>query len=276
MSFLDRLERVFGRFAIPNITIFLVMGQVAVLLAAMFQLIGPQILEYAPITLKVGHWWRVVTFLFVPVFPSSAMGYVFLVFGWYLFYLMGSALESYWGVFRFNVFFFLSYGLTVGLTLFAPLSWVSNSFILGSIFLAFAYLNPDFELTLFFILPVKIKWLAMITWAINVAYFVVGDLSTKMQIAASTCSFLVFFGSDLLRRLGLGSGGRSGPRAVHEPREKTKDEPRHRCYVCGKTDQTNPEMDFRYCSKCAGDQCYCPEHIQNHVHVVTANEPAKK
>jgi SNF family Na+-dependent transporter len=107
MSLLDKLERLFGRFAISNLSLYLIIGQVFILLAAMIGRLDPELAMYAPATLKVGQWWRVVTFLFVPIFPSSMVGYVFLVFGWYLFYLMGSALEAYWGAFRFNVFFFL-------------------------------------------------------------------------------------------------------------------------------------------------------------------------
>lgn len=274
MSLLDKLERLFGRFAISNLAIYLIIGQVFIVLTALMGKLDPQLAMYAPAMLKVGQWWRVVTFLFVPIFPGSLVGYVFLVFGWYLFYLMSSALEAYWGAFRFNVYFFMSYLLTVGLTLFAPLSPVTNIYILGTVFLAFAYLNPDFEFTLFFILPVKVKWLALITWAFNTAFFILGDLSTRLQIAASTASFFLFFGGDLFRRLGLG-GRRSGG---YEGRAKAaeKAEPRHVCYVCGKTDISHPDLDFRYCSKCAGDQCYCPEHLQNHTHVGSAHDSQKK
>ena len=89
---------------------------------------------------------------------GGTLGLVFTAFGWYIFYLMSGALENYWGAFRFNLFLLLSFVLTVALSFLAPLHGVTNLFILGSVFLAFAYLNPDFELLLFFILPVKIKW----------------------------------------------------------------------------------------------------------------------
>src|ERR1043165_464844 len=97
--------------------------------------------------------------------PDEIWTWFFLAFGWYLFYLMGSALEAYWGVFRYNVYLFVSYVLLVGLAFLTPAAPVTNMFILGSVFLAFAYLNPDFEMILFFILPVKIKWLAFISTA---------------------------------------------------------------------------------------------------------------
>ncbi|HVS53092.1 MAG TPA: hypothetical protein VHD62_12115 [Opitutaceae bacterium] len=268
MSFLDKLERALGRFAIPNLTLYLVIGQVFVLLGAMLQLFDPRLVMLVPVLARVGQWWRIVTFLFLPPFPSSAAGYVFLVFGWYLFYLMGSALEGYWGTFRYNVFLFLSYALTVGLSFATPGAPVTNTFILGSVFLAFAYLNPDFELLIFFILPVKIKWLALLAWAWGTVLFIMGDLAVRLQIGASIASFALFFGGDILRN------GRASRRTkAHAAAARREDaEPRHRCYVCGKTDLSHPQLDFRYCSKCAGDQCYCPEHIHHHAHVVAADD----
>jgi hypothetical protein len=269
MAFLDKLERVFGRLAIPNLTLYLIIGQVFVLFASMFQQLDQRMLAYAPVlVMELGQWWRIFTFMFLVPVPGSLIGYVFLAFGWYLFYLMGNALEAHWGAFRFNLFLFISYALTVGLAFITPASPVTNIFILGSVFLAFAYLNPDFELVLFFILPVKIKWLALLTWAINTALFVTGDLATKLQIFASVLSFFLFFGRDMLMSVRY----RKRKMAKAAERASAEEEPRHRCHVCGKTDRSHPQLDFRYCSKCAGDQCYCPEHIQNHSHVVAADD----
>jgi hypothetical protein len=275
MSPLDRLERIFGRFSLPNLTLFIVIGQVFVQLARMLQVIDGGRLFYAPVLVLEGEWWRLFTFmLLVPTpsfFGSVSLGYMMMVFGWYLFYLMGSALEGYWGVFRFNVFLLLSYGLTIAVAWVTPDQPVSNLFILTSVFLAFAYLNPDFELLLFLILPVKIKWLALLTWILYVRDLAFGDTSLRLQIAAPIVTFLLFFGGDLLRSL------RQGQRVRARKAERIAEEgvPRHVCHVCGKTDLTNPELDFRYCSKCAGDQCYCPEHIHHHEHVVAPeNETA--
>lgn len=264
MSLLDRLERIFGRLAVPNLSLYLVIGQVFVLFAQMLHVLDPMKLFYAPILVVHGEWWRMLTFMLLVPLPASALGYVGAAFGWYLFYLMGGALEGYWGTFRYNVFLLLSWALTVGLGFFTPFVATTNLYIFGSVFLAFAYLNPDFELLLFFILPMRIKWLALLTWAIYAVNFIMGDLALRMQIAAPVATFLLFFGGDMVRS--LRQGRRAAAHRTTRAREEAK--PRHVCYVCGKTDLTNPEMDFRYCSKCAGDQCYCPEHIHNHEHVV--------
>ncbi len=268
MSFLDRLERIFGRLAVPNLALYIVIGQVFVLLVRMLNLLDGTLLLYAPAALMAGQWWRPFTFIFYldpgTWFGSQIAGYVMMVFGWQLFYLMGGALEHYWGTFRFNVFLLLSWALTVALAFITPHIVVSNLYILGSVFLAFAFLNPDFEILVMFILPVKIKWLAMITWALYAVGLVLGGMALRLQIAAPVVTFLLFFAPSMIRS--LQHGKRVATRRVE--RERERQQPRHVCHVCGKTDISNPELDFRYCSKCAGDQCYCPEHIHNHSHVV--------
>lgn len=272
MSFLDQLERALGRYAIRNLGLYLVIAQVFVFLTAMFGLVRLDALDFAPaLVLDAGQWWRVVTFMLIVPIPSGALGFVFTAFGWYIFFLMSNALEEHWGAFRFNVYLGLSYVLTVALSFFTPLQGVTNLYILGSVFLAFAFLNPDFELLLFFILPVKIKWLAVIAWAFNIVQFLRGDLAERLQIGATVVTFLVFFGPAMLHLL------RNGRRQAARRAERTVEEvrPRHVCHVCGKNDRTHPQLDFRYCSKCAGDQCYCPEHIHNHSHVVAADDAKK-
>ena len=267
MSLLDKLERTLGRLAIQNLTLYLVIGQVAFVLATLMQQVEPIRLVLLPLSVMNGEWWRLITFMFVVPLPGSLFGFVFLVFGWYLFYLMGSALETHWGAFRYNLFLFTSYALTIALSFVTPGAYVVNYFILGSVFIAFAYLNPDFELVLFFILPVKIKWLALISIVFGAYRFAVGGLPIRLQTAAAVITFLLFFGRDIV----TGVRYRQRKMARQAERVAREEAPRHVCYVCGKTDKTHPELDFRYCSKCEGDQCYCPEHIQNHSHVVAAN-----
>ena len=269
MSFLDHLERALGRYAIRNLALYLVIAQVFVLLTAMLGLLSLEALDFAPVlVLEGGQWWRIVTFMFIVPIPGGTLGFVFTAFGWYIFYLMSNALEHHWGAFRFNVYLGLGWVLTVALSFLAPLQGVSNLYILGSVFLAFAFLNPDFELLLFFILPVKIKWLAVIAWALNFVQFVRGGLADRLQIGASVVAFFVFFGPSMIHAL------RSGQRRVARRAERAVEEerPRHVCHVCGKTDRSHPDLDFRYCSKCAGDQCYCPEHIHQHSHVVAPDD----
>jgi membrane associated rhomboid family serine protease len=274
MSPLDKLEGWFGRFAIPHLTLMLVGGQVLVYLvmyaAAGSGEEGPSEirdhLALVPEKVLEGEWWRLFTFAVTPAFGANV---VWAFFGWYFFWMMGSALEAEWGTFRYNVFLLIGYLATVAVAFALPAqSHVATSsvFWLGSVFLAFAYLYPDYVIRLFFILPIPVKWLALMTWLGYgmTAFFAVraGQWNLLLVILAAVLNFLLFFGRDLLWRVGVRARRR-------EPLPPVKDDrrPQHLCRVCGITDRSHPMMDFRYCSKCEGDCCYCAEHLKTHEHV---------
>lgn len=264
MSLLDRLERKFGWFALPNLTLYIIIGQVGVLLGYLMGRVNLGFFVLWAQLVLHGQWWRIFTFVLMPPPPDMFFGYIGVAFAWYMFYLFGSTLEGYWGAFRYNLFLLVGYALTVGVAFFAPQYPATNLFLAGSVFLAFARLNPDFSILLLFILPVRIKWIALVTWIWYAYLAVTGGMMTRLMLAAAVGNYLLFFAGDIIRS--LRQGRRSMARraqAVVETRQ-----PRHVCHVCGKTDISHPDLDFRYCSKCAGDQCYCPEHIHNHAHVV--------
>lgn len=271
MSLLDRLERLFGRFAVANVTLYVVIAQVLVLLGWLLGRLDLNYFVLVPEWVVQGEWWRVFSFLVMPppISRPDPLRLVFVAFALYIFYFMGNALEGYWGTFRYNVFLLVGVLLTIGAAFLTPEMPATNAFLAGSVFLAFAYLHPDFELSLFFLLPVKIKWFALLTYALYTVSFVRGDWSVRFQILASIGNILLFFGRDIV--LSMRQRRRQMAREAQRA-SRSEREPRHVCHVCGKTDITHPQLDFRYCSKCSGDQCYCPEHIQNHAHVVAADE----
>jgi len=258
MSLLNNLERKFRRFAISNITLYLILGQV---LFFVFALSGRFILGrvvLVPELVLRGEWWRLITFLFIPPMTNP----IFAFFAWYLFYLMGNALEGHWGAFRYNIFLLVGYLVTVAVTFLFPYSVATNIFIGGSVFLAFAYLYPDFQLFIFFIIPLKIKWLALLTWLGYAYEVIVGSWSIRLLVFASISNFLLFFGKDIFWRIKTGNR-----KMVFQARQySTGKEPFHKCAVCGKTDISAPQMEFRYCSDCGG-LGYCKDHIFNHEHV---------
>jgi len=268
MSLLNRLERTLGRFAIPNLSLYLVIGQILFLGLAMFAQFDLERISLLPNAVKEGEVWRLITYLVVP--PAGALTMlraIFLAFSLYMFYLMGSALEHSWGEFRFNAYLIIGWALTTAGAFISPGVYSTNTYILLSVFLAFAWLNPDFEISIYGIIPVKMKWLALIQWLYYGFLLVVGSWPVRVMILASISNFLVFFASDLVRWL------RSGRRRITQQTRqvsapKDEDEPRHRCHKCGKTDLTHPQVEFRYCSKCAGEECYCREHLGNHEHTV--------
>jgi hypothetical protein len=275
MTLLDTLQRKFGRFAVPHVTVGLIACQVIVYLLAqgMPRPEGAEPVEMRllliPDRVLAGEAWRLATFLVIPPFGNVVCSFFF----WYLFYLMGTALERSWGVFRYNVFLLIGYVATVGVSFLTPDLPSSNTFLEASVFLAFAYLFPDFELYIFFLLPVKIKWLALLTWISYGAVLVFGDWLSRLLVLASVCNFLLFFGKDIVQRVRT-----ARRRMATQAARLTAREPAyyHRCAVCGITDRTHPKMDFRYCSKCAGNHGYCEEHLRNHEHVTAVDTAAER
>lgn len=255
---LDALEKKFRRYAIPNLTIYLVAGQAIffVVLMTQPQLLGQMVL--IPNEVLAGEWWRLLAFLFIP--PS--LNPIFVFFDLYLLFLMGSALEEHWGTFRYNLYVLVGYVATVAATFAVPYATATNFFLVISIFLAFAWLYPEFQIYLFFVLPIRMKWLAVIACLYLGYQYLVGDMMSRMLILAAVANYLLFFGPAMLRKI----------RGKHREIQRRGDAAReaeqvfHRCVVCGKTEQSHPEMEFRYCPQCEGAPCYCMDHIHDHQH----------
>lgn len=257
---IDRLDRRFRRFGVANVTPLLIAGQVVCYFVIQA---NPAFYEKLVIdrqlVLEQGQVWRLFSFLLLP--PQTNV--IFAFFAWYLFYLMGTALEMNWGAFRYNLYLLVGYVATVAAALALPGGWTTNVYLYGSVFLAFAFLYPDFQLMLMFILPVKVRWLAMIQWIMYFWRFAVGDWPERVLVLAAVCNFLLFFSADIIARIRDGKRRRDYQRRqiVH------RDKPFHRCEVCGITEKTHPQMDFRYCSKCSGAHEYCDEHLRSHEHI---------
>ena len=268
MSLLDKLERTLRPYALPHVTIGLIVGQVYVLFMGY---VRPDFVGALPLAAEkvlAGEWWRLFTFVFLPPAGHPLLA----IFSWYLFYLMGTALELYWGTFRYNVFLLVGWVATVAAAFITPEYPATDAFLMGSVFLAFAFLNPEFELSLFFVLPVKIKWFALVTWCGYGVVLLFGPTwGIRLSMLASVCNFFLFFGKDVFLRM-QGARRRMAMQAKQyatPPREYF-----HRCTVCGITDKTHPKMEFRYCSQCAGSLGYCMDHLRNHEHVTEAKPPA--
>jgi hypothetical protein len=254
MNLLDKLERKFHRFCIPHLTYILIIGQVIVFFLDYAKVIP---IEYFVLTgSKVisGEYWRLATFLFIPI-PRNI---IFAIFIWYLYFLYGSALESTWGTFKYNVYIFMSYILTISISFIMPDALITNAYIYLTIFFAFAYLFPDFTLYIFFVLPIKIKWLAILAGVGYVYILITGTWIARILILISLGNFILFFGKDIIFKIIVGKR-----KMEYQIKNiKDKDNPFHTCQTCGINDKKNPDMQFRYCDNC--DNCYCEEHINNH------------
>jgi membrane associated rhomboid family serine protease len=273
MSLLKKLEARLRRWAIPNPTAIIIAGQVMLYLVQMGRDAGQaggnafDKIYLDPGRVLQGEVWRLVTFAFVP--PQTAL--IWAIFGWLIFYFFGTTLENTWGTFRYNVFLFIGIVANIAAAFIAwsmgALSAADNGFLYGTVFLAFARLYPDFVINLFFVLPVRIKWLALVAW-IGYGYaFVSTGWMGRLLIIASLLNYFVFFGGEHIREWKQGHR-----RRAFQARTAKVSKPVHKCLVCGLDSEASPKTAFRYCSKCAGQCCYCPEHIQNHKHVESESE----
>lgn len=258
MSLLDRLERKLRRFAIPNLTLLIVAGQAFFYFACVANRDLLDQMTLVPDRVMEGEVWRLFVFMIMP----ETMHPLFIFFALYLFYIMGTALEREWGEFRYNIYILIAYLATVAAAFIFPGVSATNSYILASVFLAFAMVFPDFEILLFFILPVKVKWIAAVTWILYGVTLLTASTPTVAAMLASVANFNLFFWRDLIRLSRKASPRRAGGATVPAA---TKDA-FHTCVVCGRSDVSHPELEFRYCPLCHGSPCYCMDHIQNHEH----------
>jgi hypothetical protein len=280
MSLLSRLERRFGRFAIPHLTSVLIAGQAALYVANLATHgIAINRLALDPAKVLHGEVWRLVTFLFTP----PAVGPLFVIFYFLLLHMFGYSLENYWGTFRYNIYLLIGYIANVaaafaasaivgaelagaardGVELAPAVAW--NGFLYASIFLAFARLFPDFTLNIFYVLPIRIKWLALLMWIGFAMALIDGGTMTQMLVLATTANYLLFFGREHWHAFKHDRRRISFQVAA----KKSLSPARHVCLVCGANSADSPRTLFRYCSKCAGQACYCPDHIRDHEHITT-------
>ena len=268
MRFLDKLERRFGGFAIKNLALYVIIGNAAVWLVN-FAVANVQILTrfaLIPVLVFKGEVWRIISFVFLTSFGGSLLSVALEL---YFIYIVGSNLEYSWGSFRLTIYYFAGLILTVIVSLTTGTFVFSARYIHLSLFFAFAQLVPDMQVRLFFIIPIKIKWLAWLSWAFTALELIRAESwGDRLVILAPIVVFLMFFWNDIIyfiRGKRRSSSNRSGfRRKVREA--KLVKASFHKCDVCGITEIEAPSMDFRYCSKCEGNHEFCMNHLNDHIH----------
>ena len=275
VTWLDRLCAKFPRFGIPNLMLYIAIANVAISLIDMFSMGGlslSHMLSFDWSGILAGQVWRLITFVLVP----QGGGLLSTVLMAYFYYWIGALLEREWGTAKFNVFYLggvvlnIIFGMVVGYT--------SMHYVNLSLFFAFATLYGDMQVLLFFIIPIKVKWLAwldaaLFVWEI-VQYLMMGSYFMALLPVVAILNYLIFFWGDFLALFGRVKR-RTSPNVVNFKKAQRQAQKKakktggytHKCAVCGLTDADDPGMEFRYCSKCDGYYCYCMNHINNHVHI---------
>lgn len=276
MNWLNKLERKFGRYAIHNLTLYLIGGYIIGFGVYMFVSNLLNLLTLEPAYILHGQIWRIISWVLIPPSGNIFTTVIMMLF----YYSLGTALERTWGAFRYNVYIFsgilftvigafLLY-LIVGVDAVGYGVFFSTYYINMSIFLAFAVSYPDMEVLLYFILPIKMKWMALVYAALTIYDLVRGNLFTRIAIIASLLNFIVFFLSsrnvkpympkEQMRK-------RKFKQEQERPHMTYAGGARHRCAVCGRTELDDPNLEFRFCSKCNGNYEYCQDHLFTHEHV---------
>lgn len=284
-KWIDRFCRNHPKLGIPNLMLYVAVGNVAIGLLDNFSTSPLSLLLFfLRDAIFQGQVWRLVAFIFVPItgdfgiwrFSVPGTSFLMTVLSAYFYYWVGSLLEREWGTTRFNCFFFLGVILNVLFGLVCGFS--SMHYVYLSMFFAFAVLFPDMQILFMFVLPVKVKWLAWIDAALfawdTFKFLRAGLWLWALLPLVAILNFFIFFWDDfaeaIARRRGRARHQKSRAAVNFRAAQKKAKETRgylHKCDVCGKTDADDPGMEFRYCSKCQGYHCYCMDHINDHVHV---------
>lgn len=195
---MNRLERKFGRYAIKNLMLHITILN-AIVYVVVYVLRQTDLLAYLvldPALVMKGQIWRIFTFVMVP--PATSL--IWIVFVMYFYYFIGTGLQSAWGNFKFNVYYFLGMLLTAAVSMISG-AVVDGTFLNLSLFFAFAVLYPNMPILLFFILPVKIKYLAYVYALSNLYFLLTGTNAVRMMIIGSLLNFFLFFGKSLYRTI---------------------------------------------------------------------------
>ena len=288
MRFIDKLERKYGRYGIENLTMYIIISYV---LGYALMYINPGALSMLSLNVtKIlqGQVWRLITWIVYPPSTSSPIWFVIAILFFY--YPISASLEHTWGKFKFTLYILSGMIFTViaAFILHFVMGGVldglggiifSTYYISLSIFLAYSLTYPDMTVLLMFVIPIKMKWMSIVYAAIVIydvaRYFMNGAWFMALPIIASLLNFVIFF-------LGTRDFNRYNPKEIHRKNEfkravnggsKTVPFPgnsngvtKHKCAVCGRTEKDDPNLEFRFCSKCNGNYEYCQDHLYTHIH----------
>lgn len=283
---MSNFERKFGKYAIRNISLMLIMCYAV---GYLINLINPLFLTYLtlnPYEILHGQIWRIFTWIVIPPETSNLF---FVLIMLYFYYSIGTTLERTWGTYRYNVYLLSGMLFTVAgsfllmgycylfnqdiITVmgakqfFSIISMVFSTYYVNmSIFLAFAATFPEVQVLLMFVIPIKVKWMGIIYGVLLAISFIQGSVYGRFAMAASLLNFAVFW---MTSRNHIHMSPKQVKRRQEFKREVKRSTgiTKHKCAICGRTEMDSPDLEFRFCSKCDGNYEYCQEHLFTHQHV---------
>ena len=289
---MKNLRRNFNRFCyqnrdkgIPNLMMYLSLGCALVYLMTQFTQnpILYELLIFDREAILHGQIWRLFTYP-LTFFNSNLL---LMAVSLFCYYSLGRAMEIIWGTLKFNLFYLCGVlMMDVYCMLFGGRADVT--YLNLSLFLSYATMYPESQFLLFFIIPVRAWIFAMFDLVLVLFSLLTDPFPYNFFSVISLANYFLFFGKDVLnvlpmawranaRRLAKKAKPQKGdrPKVVPFPTAgsyeattaKVQAPYTHRCTVCGRTDVSDPQLEFRYCSRCKGYHCYCEDHISNHTHI---------
>jgi len=273
---------------IPNLMLYITLGSAIVYLLSMFDRSYTlyNALCFDRELILQGQVWRLITY----VFTYDAGHLLITAIALFCYYTLGRAMENIWGTLRFNLFYFSG---VILMDVFCMIfgGWADVSYLNMSLFLAYATLFPDARFLLLYIIPVRAWIFALIDLALSIysviQLTVLGFFPYSLFPLVAIANYFLFFGKDVLNVIPVSWRVNASRLFRKKPTQPTGKKPiqfysagsyeastasvkapyTHRCTICGRTDISNPELEFRYCSRCSGYHCYCQDHISNHTHI---------
>lgn len=283
MKLLNKLEKTIGKFAIRNLMLYIIGCYILGLVLAYVNPTALSLLTLEPYMIfNHGQIWRLISWVIVP----SETNLFFALIMMFFYFQLGTTLERHWGTFRFNVYIFGGLFLTVigAIVLYfamgqpaASFGWYFSTYYVNlSIFLAFALCFPDTRVLLMFVIPIKMKWLAIVYIFLAAYSAVMSNAAGRVAIMMSLLNFLIFFLMTRNHKTAFNPKQAKTQHEFHRQMHQAKHEQqagghyaqgaRHKCAICGRTELDDPNLEFRYCSKCSGNFEYCQDHLFTHQH----------
>ncbi|MEE1032373.1 MAG: hypothetical protein U0L12_09560 [Ruminococcus sp.] len=276
MDFLTKLERKFGRYALTNLTQYIIVTYVA---GYLLYIINPSILQYItlePYYILHGQIWRLVSWILIPPSTPDLLTIISLIF----YYQLGTTLERTWGTFRYNVYIFLGLFMTIfgafflyfmaggNILLLQMGEMFSTYYVSMSIFLGFAMTYPNMQVLFMMFIPLKIKWLGIVEVALLLVEMINGTWVSRVAIICSLMNVIIFFLANRnMRRFHPNEIRRKQKYQSAVRKGQNNSITKHKCAICGRTELDGDHLEFRFCSKCNGNYEYCQDHLFTHTHV---------
>lgn len=310
MNFLYKLEKKFGRHAINNLSAYVV-GSWAIgyLLWAFLPKVYELLIFDVAYVFGAHQFWRVFTWGFTMPGPIDMFSILMI----FIYFSIGTSIEKHVGTFVYNLYIFGSYFfITLGMLVQGAITYLNDTatydlaavglqnglnygsglleimsqygptyFISMSVFLGFALIYSESTMLLFFVFPIKTKWLAYAD-VIYMVYMLMRYGSYSLLagiIIAVLFNFYLFYlisknyssrrrswrnGTDTLKRQKV---FKKKMEQAQAEQITPKGVARHKCSICGKTENDDENLEFRFCSRCNGNHEYCNEHLFTHEHI---------